>query len=277
MDCAAGVYGLNVTGLGDVSRYTDPAFPNGPTLAVRQQLGEAPPDAESRLFDDRAIIPLIENGLLEVSREPAVASFTMPRLLSSDELLHPWLVPAAATVSAWHGRRVLHGGLVSNGKAAVAVVGDKEGGKSTLLASLAFDAGLAVMCDDLVVFDDRVVFAGPRCIDLRPGSVTHLPEVVGSSLVRDGTRLRVPLPKTASTAELLGVVVLEWSEQTGTRAVPPSERLPHILPHALVEGIPAGAAGVLGFAQYRMWRLTRPREWGALATSAKLIRELLDA
>lgn len=277
MDCGAGVYGLNVTGLGDVSRYAGAPLAGSPTLSVQQRIGEAPPDAESRLSQDRAIIPLIENGLLEVSREPAVASFTMPRLRSCDELLHPWLVPAAATVSAWHGRRVLHGGLVTNGEQAVAIVGEKEGGKSTLLATLAFAAGLGVMCDDLVVFDGHLVFAGPSCIDLRPAAVAHLPDVVGSSLVRDGTRLRVPVPKTSPTARLLGVVVLEWSEQTGIRPVPPSERLPKILPHALVEGIPAGVSGVLGFAQYRMWRLSRPREWAALETSAKLIRELLES
>lgn len=277
MESGAGVYGLHLTGLGDVSRYVGAPLPGSPKLAIRQQLGQAPEDAESRLFDDRAIIPLIENGLLEVFREPAVASFTMPRTLSDDELLHPWLVPAAATVSAWHGRRVMHGGLVSNGTKAVAIVGDKEGGKSTLLAWLAFEAGLSVMCDDLVVLDGERVFAGPACIDLRPGSVPHLPEVVGSTLVRDGTRLRVPLPKTPPVAEFMGVIVLEWSEHTAMPGVPPGERLTHVLPHALVEGIPSGVAGVLGFAQYRMWRLMRPKRWDSLEVAATMVRELLDA
>jgi hypothetical protein len=199
----------------------------------------------------------------------------MPRTLSPEELLHPWLVPAAATVSAWHGRRVLHGGLVSDGKNALAIVGDKEGGKSTLLAWLALEAGLMVMCDDLVVFDGDVVFAGPRCIDLRPTSVPHLPIVAGSTMVRDGSRLRLPLPGAPPTAALIGLVVLEWSAETGTRAVPPNERLTHILPHALTEGVPLGTSGILGFARYRMWRLMRPRNWDSLVASAELVRELL--
>jgi hypothetical protein len=277
VESGAGVYGLNVLGLGDVSRFSSDPLPGSPQLEIRQRLGVAPPDAESRLFDDRAVIPLIENGLLEVFRDPAVASFTMPRTLSDDELLHPWLVPAAATVSAWHGRRVMHGGLVGNGEKAVAIVGDKEGGKSTLLAWLAFEAGLTVMCDDLVVLEDDHVFAGPACIDLRPGSVSHLPDVVGSTLVRDGTRLRVPLPKTPAIAEFMGVIVLEWSERTAMPAVPPGERLTHVLPHALVEGIPLGVAGVLGFAQYRMWRLMRPKKWESLDTAATMVQDLLES
>lgn len=275
MDGGAGVYGLDVVGLGDVSRYAGVPQPGSPVLVVRQQIGEAPPGVRSRLYDDRAVIPLIDNGLLEVSREPAVASFLMPRVLSSDELLHPWLVPAAATVNAWHGRRVLHGGIVSDGQRALAVVGDKEGGKSTLLAWLALQTELLVMCDDLVVFDGDVVFAGPRCIDLRPSSVPHLPDVIGRTLVRDGTRLRLPLPSAPPTSELIGLVVLEWAEEAKTVAVPVGERLGRILPHALTEGIPEGAAGVLGFATYRMWRLLRPRRWDCLPASAELLRELL--
>lgn len=271
----AGVYGLDVVGLGDVSRYAGTPLPGSPLLAVRQRVGFVPADAEAGIDADRAVIPLIENGLLDISREPAVASFVTSRPLSAEELLHPWLVPAAATVNAWHGRRVLHGGLVGDGKRAVAVVGDKEAGKSTLLAWLAFEAGLAVMCDDLVALDGDMVFSGPRCIDLRPSSLPHLPAVAGAALVRDGTRLRLPLPETAATAELIGFVVLEWSAESALYPVPAAEHLPNILPHAFTEGVPAGINGVLGFARYRMWRLTRPRDWDSLSASAALITELL--
>lgn len=274
----AGVYGLDVVGLGDVSRYAGTPLPGSPVLTVQQRIGAPPPDAEGRINDDRAVIPLIENGLLEISRAPAIASFVTSRQLSPEELLHPWLVPAAATVNAWHGRRVLHGGLVGDGKCALGLIGDKEAGKSTLLAWLAFEAGLAVMCDDLVVLDDDTVFCGPRCIDLRPSSVPYLPDVVGATLVRDDTRLRLPLPEMPATAQLSGFVVLEWSERTERTelcAVSAADRLPNILPHAFTEGIPAGVAGVLGFAQYRMWRLRRPRSWSSLAASATLLRELL--
>ena len=275
MQHGAGVYGLAVTGLGDVSQYADAPAPGSPALAVRQQVGAVRADVVSTLSGEQAVIPLIENGLLEITRAPAVATFTLPRKLSDDEMLHPWLVPAAATTNAWHGRRVLHGGLVSNGTRALGIVGDKEAGKSTLLAWLAFEAGLSVMCDDLIVVDGDTVFAGPRCIDLRPGSVDHLPDVVGATLVREGTRLRLPLPSGPATAQLVGLAVLEWSADTGVRPVPASARLPHILPHAFTEGVPAGLEGVLGFARYRMWRLARPRDWSSLAASAQLIRELL--
>jgi hypothetical protein len=275
MEVGAGVYGLNVLGLGGASTYTGEPLADSPVLEVRQLEGEAPSGLESRLYDDRAVMPLLENGFLEVTREPAIATFTMPRTLSDDELLHPWLVPAAATVNAWHGRRVLHGGIVSDGQRALAIVGAKEGGKSTLLAWLALEAGLAVMGDDLVVFDGNVVFAGPRCIDLRPSSVPRLPDVPGAKVVRDGTRLRLPLPGTPGTAELIGIVVLEWATDSAVDAVRPADRLGEILPHALTEGIPLGAAGVLGFAKYQMWRLSRPKDWNSLPGSAQLLQRLL--
>jgi hypothetical protein len=275
MERGAGVYGLNVLGLGSASTYTGEPLSDSPILKVQQHIGEAPPGLQSRLFDDRAVMPLLENGFLEVTRDPAIATFTMPRTLSDDELLHPWLVPAAATVNAWHGRRVLHGGIISDGHRALAIVGAKEGGKSTLLAWLALGAGLQVMADDLVVFDGDVVFAGPRCIDLRPASVPQLPDVPGAKVVRDGTRLRLPLPGTPETAELVGIVVLAWAADSAIEPVRPADRLAEILPHALTEGVPLGTAGVLGFAKYRMWRLTRPKDWTALAGSAQLLQELL--
>jgi hypothetical protein len=276
MQRGAGVYGLEIVGLGDVSRYSGSPLPGSPIMTVQQRIGYPEPGIESRLYGDHAVIPLIENGLLEVFREPAVASYVMPRTLSAEELLHPWLVPAAATVNGWHGRRVLHGGIVTNGTRALAVVGDKEGGKSTLLAWLALQSNLCVMADDLVVFDGDVVFAGPRCIDLRPASLAHLPEVVGTTLVRDASRYRLPLPATPQKAELVGLVVLEWSSETAVHAVAPRDRLTRILPHAMTEGVTPGVAGVLGFASYRMWRLARPRRWASLQAATDIIAGLLE-
>jgi len=243
-------------------------------LNIRRQLGTAP-GTVSRLYDDRAIIPLLDHGVLEITRDPPEALYRHPRHLSDDEMLHPWLVPAAATMSAWHGRRVLHGGVVSNGEFAVAIAGDKEGGKSTLLAHIALSSLLRIMSDDLVVFDDDTVFAGPRCIDLRPSSVPHLSALHGGISVRHGTRTRMRTPSGPSVSQLVGIVVLRWSDGVGLRLLPPSDRLPTLLPHALTEGIPRGADGVLGFARYRVWELSRPRRWDSLTTSANLITRLL--
>lgn len=269
-----GVYGLAVYGLGDSLDYAGPAVAGSPRLNVRREVGTAP-GAVSRLYDDRAVIPLLNEGVLEITRDPPDALYRHPHPLSDDEMLHPWLVPAAATVSAWHGRRVLHGGVVSNGELAVAVVGDKEGGKSTLLAHIALSSSMRIMSDDLVVFDDDTVFAGPSCIDLRPGSVPHLSALHGAVPVRQGTRLRMRTPKGPSACELAGIVVLRWSDEVGLRLLAPSERLPTLLPNALTEGVPLGRDGVLGFARYRVWELSRPRRWESLTTSADMITRLL--
>lgn len=275
MDLGSGVYGLHITGLGDVSAYAGGPMSGSPRLAVEREIGTRSPDCESQLHEDRAVIALIDDGVVHIRRDPPLARFVLPHPLSDDELLHPWLVPAAATTSAWNGRRVLHGGLVTDGSRAVAVVGDKEGGKSTLLAWLAVRSELLVLSDDLVVAEGDVVFAGPRLIDLRPGSLPHLPEAAGARLVRGGTRHRLSLPPGPARVELIGIVVLAWAEETSLDPVGPAGRLPLLLPHALTGGVPLGASGVLGFAGYRTWRLQRPRRWESMPQTLDLLTGLL--
>lgn len=270
-----GAYGLSISGLPGVGQYAAAVVPDAPVLEVRQERGRGE-GAVSRLDADTAVIPLLGDGVLVVSRGAATALYRHPDEITPDELLHPWLVPAAATMSAWHGRRVLHGGLVSDGNAAVAVVGDKEGGKSTLLAHVALSTPLLVMSDDLVVLEDDTAYAGPRCIDLRPGAVEHLGlGGVDGALVRGGSRLRLHLPQAPATCELVGIVVLSWGESLSARPVGVGQRLAQVLPHALTEGIPLGREGVLGFTRYPVWELTRPRRWDSLHPSAALVQQLL--
>lgn len=231
----------------------------------------------SRLVDGAATIPLLDGGWLQVTREPSLATYHLTRTISDEEMLHPWLVPAAATVNAWHGRSVMHGGLVGCQGRALAVIGDKEGGKSTLLAWLALEAGLDVLADDLVVFSGDLAFAGPRSIDLRPAAVQLLGGTRGARAVRDGTRHRLVLPDAGPSAQLVGLVVLEWHDGPPRLVpVPVAQRLPVLLPHALVEGVPLGEDGILAFARHRTWRLQRPRRWDVMPSCADLLREALD-
>jgi hypothetical protein len=273
------VYGLSVTGL-------DPATGAGPDrvdarpaadpqLHVTRRVGRALNPAEISYSDDKVVLSLIDEGQVVIEREPAVASYLLPYEISDDELLHPWLVPAVATISSWLGRRVLHGGLVGADGRAVALVADKEGGKSTLLSWLALNTDLDVLADDLVVVDGDTAFAGPRCIDLRRPTVDNLPVAGRVSVVRDGTRWRLSLPPAPPTVTLVGVVVLEWGQETGLHPVRPTERLAALLPHAIGHDLPPGRSGILGFASYPAWRLSRPKTWDALPASADLIRLLL--
>lgn len=278
-DDAVGVYGLTVTGLGRAAASgAGPATCDGPRLHVDRLQAAADHGVVSRLFDGAATIPLLDGGWLHVSREPPVATYHLTRMISDEEMLHPWLVPAAATVSAWHGRSVLHGGLVGRRGRALALIGDKGGGKSTLLAWLALEAGLDVLADDLVVFSGHLAFAGPRSIDLRPAAAELLGTAREARPVRDGTRHRLALRDAGASAELVGLVVLEWHDGPPRLVpVPVAQRLPVLLPHALVEGVPLGEDGILAFARHRTWRLQRPRRWGVMPSCAALIREALDA
>ena len=97
----------------------------------------------------------------------------MPAPLSADELVHPFLAPAAALFAHWHGREGLHGGALALGGTAWGVIGDRLGGKSSLLAALAV-SGTDVVCDDVLVLDGREVYPGPRTVDLREDAAAAL-------------------------------------------------------------------------------------------------------
>ena len=70
-----------------------------------------------------------------------------------DVFVHPFLSTAATFFAHWDGREPFHGGAYALEFAAIAVLADREAGKSTTLAALA-RAGVPVMADDLVVVDD---------------------------------------------------------------------------------------------------------------------------
>lgn len=270
-----GVYGLRVLGLLLPPEDGHPLLLGSPELTVTQQIGLMPAGTRSMLTDDRAVIPLVEGGLVEMERASGHAVFTAPRPIPDREILHPWLVPAAATISAWHGRRGLHGGAVTDGVHAIALVGAREAGKSTLLAWLALHTSLRVMADDLVVIEGKQIFGGPACIDLRAAALPVLGPGLRVSEVRGDGHLRLTLPATEPFAQLAGVVVLEWGAVTRLEPVAASQRLTEVLPHAMTEGLALGLGGVLEYARHPVWRLSRARHPSSLAPAAELIAGLL--
>jgi hypothetical protein len=270
------VYGLSVSGIGTIGGVTAPPPADAPRLHVTRAVGRAADPAFVSYTDDRVVLALIDEGQLVVERRPATATYLIPHAISDDELLHPWLVPAIAVTAGWHGRRVLHGGLVGTSGRAVALVADKEGGKSTLLSWLAVQGEVDIYSDDLVVLDEDTAFAGPRCIDLRQPTVDNMTLDGRVRLVRDGTRWRLTLPAAPPTVTLAGVIVLEWGDTPSLEPVRPSQRLAALLPHSIGYGLPPGADGILGFVRYPVWRLVRPKNWDALPASAALIRRVLD-
>ena len=133
-------------------------------------------------------------GAPEVSLEPGDLRLCVRSDIAHSELVHPLLGRVASRLALAHGFDGMHAGAVAGSSGAWAVIGPKGAGKSTLLASLN-DAGVPVVTDDVLVFRDGVAMAGPRCIDLRPGTQLARKVKVGNfvetkkAIVGEGSKL----------------------------------------------------------------------------------------
>jgi hypothetical protein len=266
---APGVYGLQLRGLQNATLLSEVDL-SAPSLEISIEIGRATGRVES-FQPDHAEISLVDYGWVSLSRSGR-AHFVLPSQLPVDEVLHPWLVPAAATFNGWCGRHVLHGGAFAQGKRAVAVLGNKEDGKSSLLAWLAQGEDVEVLTDDLIVVQDGAVFSGPRCIDLRPGAAEPLGRA-GSRLVRGQSRLRLELPPCRPKARLDAIVVLAWGAGPDVVLRPLSATLglAALLPHALN----AGQGDLLALIGTPVWVLERPRTWDSMGEVKERLLSLL--
>jgi hypothetical protein len=159
------------------------------------------------------------------------------------DLVHPVLA-AVGTLAAWaRGEVVLHAGAFVGEAGAWIVLGNREQGKSTLLAEQHL-RGVPIMADDVCVIREARLCAGPRSLDLRPDTAARL-GVGLENPVRQGQRYRVSLPIIDGEVPLAGFVELEWSSQVELVPLPPGERLkrlltvngrnPKVAPSALLE------------------------------------------
>lgn len=218
---AVGLYGFRVTGapLGEAA--TADVSPAWPTFHLSTgALGAWSPEATPRIGADRAVVRMADGERwLVADRGAGSATFHGPPLEPA-ELAHPYLSPAAAIFSRWHGREVFHAGAFvgADGKA-IAVRGRRDAGKSTLLAALAA-RGVPVLADDLVVVEHGSVFAGPRTIDLRaePNALLTGDGARPVTRARSGTRWRLGLPPVDAVVPLGGWVFLAPMDPAGRDA-----------------------------------------------------------
>lgn len=256
-----GAYGLRLKGVGmsDLVIQDPPPWPLA-TIRQRRQERAARPAV---VTPQRVDVPLIDGGSLVVTRDTMTATFSVLAPLTDDDLLHPYLAAAAAWFSHWLGRETFHAGAFVVDGTAYAVAGPKEAGKSSLLAWLS-GQGVDVLADDLLVIEGDVVFTGPRCIDLRHGTVASLVDALPASRVRSGTRHRVVLPQTRAEWSFGGWILLEWGPETVMRPVAARDRLARLAPHRVLRVPPTSAGGLLRLATRPMWQLTRERGWDAM-------------
>jgi hypothetical protein len=272
---ALGAYGLRISGIPGGNSLLGRAGEDWPALEVAVEVRALDAHAE-QVDDERALLRLRTGGWIKLRRDPGSALYVVPTPLSTDELVHPFLAPAAALFAHWHGREGLHGGALALGGTAWGVIGDRFGGKSSLLAALAV-GGTDVVCDDVLVLEDRTAFPGPRTIDLREDAATVLAvgEEIGVAGARERWRLRLgPLERALSIG---GWVFTEWADKLELKRLPASETLARLFRNRSIRVPPREPAAFLQLGALPAWELRRPRSWSSLPETLGLLLAVLTA
>src|SRR6185436_12314723 len=124
---------------------------DAPVFGVSAEVGTAADGAEY-VDDDRARLALRSGGEIVVARAAGTIHFRAAHALRADEIVHPYLAPAAAVVARWLGRESMHAGAFVAGGRAWALLGDRTAGKSSTLGWLA-RLGAPIVCDDMLIVD----------------------------------------------------------------------------------------------------------------------------
>jgi hypothetical protein len=259
---AGEVYGLHLTGAGGAGLLPSTGQ-RRPRIVVRQAWQG---HEQARVGAERASLDLPGGRQLLLRRGEGTATFTGPPL-SHDELVHPYLGAAASVFSRWAGREVFHAGAFVGHGRAWALVGDREAGKSSLLAALAA-RGWPVLADDLVVTDGYQAFCGPRTIDLRrplPGSAEPL------TRARGGSRWRLFLPPLPGAVPLGGWIYLSWGPDVAMSAVPASVTLARLAARRTWPALPSAPETLLALAARPGWELARPADWARMDETVDLM------
>jgi hypothetical protein len=267
-----GAYGIALRGLESAAELLVPVDAGAPTYQVESEVWQPQPGPE-HVDDDRAELRLRSGGRVLIDRNAGRASFQIPHPVRPDELVHPYLAPAAAVIGRWLGRESVHAGAVAVDGRALGVVGTRGAGKSSTLAWWALRGG-EVLCDDLLVVDGRRTFAGPRSIDLREDAAARLGagEAIGVTGARERWRLR--LAPTAGGHVLAGFVFLAWGDTVSVRPLGVGERLERLVPERGIRLEPARPDAVLDLAMLPAWEISRPRSWESLPEAGERLLEL---
>jgi hypothetical protein len=178
------------------------------------------------------------------------------RMVPDAHVLHPLLAVGAAMHAHWGGSLALHGGVVGINARAWVLLGGERSGKTTLLAAMAA-RGYDVLADDLaVVTPDRVVYSGPRCLDVRRSAAAVLAPESPSFPVRHH-RVRVQLADVPDSLPLGGFVELRWGRRIGIESLTPSQRATLVVDARTAWG-PASAHALLDVVSARCFALVRP-------------------
>jgi hypothetical protein len=267
-----GAYGIRLHGVEAAGDLLVPVEPEAPAYTLATELGRAAP-APERVDEDGARLRLRSGGEIVVERDARRVLFRVPHPVRADELVHPYLAPAAAVIGRWAGRESVHAGAFAVGEHVWGVVGTREAGKSSTLAWLARE-GVEILSDDMVILDGATPLTGPRSIDLRADAADRLGvgEAIGMTGARE--RWRVRLGPAPGGRPLSGWVFLAWGARVELRRLPASERIPRIAAERGLRLPPVRPEALLELAALPTWELSRPRGWDSLPASVERLMQL---
>lgn len=269
-----GAYGLTVHGLERSRGLLPKAAHDWPTVRIESRRSEGGGRPPQCLDGDQSVIWTRDGGHALLDRRRRTATAFHARILGSQELIHPLLAYAGAVFGHWLGRFAFHAGTLVAGGRAWALLGERESGKSTLLAAAAAE-GCEVLADDTLVLEDRRAFAGPRCIDLRDPAPEKLGLRDRVAPVRTPVRYRLTVPQIASEVPLGGWIHLAWGDSVAMKRIPPSERLERLA--SLRAWQPErDALALLDLAALPAFELRRPRSWKLLPRATETVLETVQ-
>lgn len=265
-----GAYGLRLKGVDAAAALLVRADRDWPTFELDARLGSAAGRRET-VTESRAELRLRNGGEIVIERAEGRITFRTPLELRPDEIVHPYLAPAAAVIGHWLGRESLHAGAFTVDGGVWALLGEREAGKSSTLAHLSVQ-GHGVVCDDMLVLDRTTPLAGPRSLDLRRETAEHLGVGEPLGVVGARERWRITLEPVPERLPLRGCIFLDWGDRVEAARVSPSERLPRLFRHRGVRLPPGDPAALLELASLPAWELLRPRGLASIeATAVRLL------
>jgi hypothetical protein len=259
---ARGAYGIRIVGVAAGQTMLGDARPEWPHLRLVSEFAN-PRAVEESVTDRGAVLRLKTGGRLTLDRQAGVARYAVPRFLTDEELVHPFLAPAAAIVSHWAGRLSFHAGAFVSDGAVWALVGDREAGKSSTLAWLALN-GHEVFADDVLVLDGAIAFAGPRAIDLREETSKRFGTGADIGVVGSRRRWRLTLPQIEGQMPFRGWMFLNWGDRLEPRRLRPADCLRGLIEGLALRRDASDPGALLELATLPAWELQRPRDWDLL-------------
>lgn len=275
MHAGCGAYGFVVDGIDDVLAMAVGAAADWWVLHLEATVvAGALPDGIFLGRDSASIRTASAHIRLNRRSRRILVRSTKP--LSQTDLVHPCLWPAAAVFSRWRGAETFHAGaFLDEGGGAWAVLGDRQAGKSSLLAALALE-GRHVVADDLLVVDSGGCYAGPRGIDLRPEAVGRLAIQDQTTPVRSTQRRRLMLAPSGGQFPLRGFIYLEWGKEVSLKTMTPGEHFGRLTAHRRVAGLGAEHGLLLDLAGLPALILRRPRAWSRLTEARDALLARVD-